>query len=478
MTTGGSRSRGALALGSVASLAVLLLYVPWIAEPHLRYDDFDFLTRSRTWHDTWTNLLRPMNEHVMPMARLSAGVLMSFTPRQSTIAGAAQFHGVLAVVIGMWLLYAFVRRELGHPFYAVIAMTLWGVTSTYYECVTWYSASFFTLALDTTLLALLAAQAFARTGRAGWLGTCAVCAAAAPAFHSTALPAGLWCALYLLHALRGQFGVGPWKSIALAATPLLGTLAGVTASFYVATDQIVRASHYRGKTIFGAFDPLAGLENTLRTLADNQIPGVFGFWHKTWIVPWPAVLASTAALAVLAAIWWRRTSDRRLLWLGLAILLVSDVMVYSARADWSYERTVHNWTRYHLFPHLGLVLFVVGGLPRFAGRWFALVPDRLSGPQTIALLALLAAAVACHWPRTHRSHIFFPSQVALMERVERVDAACRRFGIGGPTAREALPFVKFPLGYERDNVWEFLRGSPAPIPVTVEDARARLQAVK
>ena len=33
----------ALALRCTATLAIVLLYVPWIAQPHIRYDDVNFL---------------------------------------------------------------------------------------------------------------------------------------------------------------------------------------------------------------------------------------------------------------------------------------------------------------------------------------------------------------------------------------------------------------------------------------------------
>jgi hypothetical protein len=182
---------------------------------------------------------------------------------------------------------------------------------------------------------------------------------------------------------------------------------------------------------------------------------------------------------VLGALWWRATPRRRLLALGLALTIGSDLLVYSARADWNYERSVHNWTRYHLFPHLGLVLFVVGGLPRFDGRWFALASTgRLSWRQTIALAGLIAAMLACHWPRTHRLHFNVPpEQIAILARVERVDAHCRAAGIAGATARQALAFVQFPLGYAGENAWEFLRGSPSPIPMSVDEARALLASI-
>jgi hypothetical protein len=472
----------AFALGTAASLAVVLLFLPWITAPQIRYDDFNFLTKSRTWADTGAHLFLPMNEHVMPLARAGAGVLMQLTPRQSSIPLAAEIHGILAVVAGMWLLFQFVRRELGHDFYGVVAMTLWGVTTTYYECVTWYSASFFTLALDTMLVGLLAAQAFRRGGRPSALALCGVCCALAPAFHSTGLIGGLCCALYLGSAL---FEGSPDRSsrlrtAAAAAVPLLGTVAFVAFGFLVASGEIVHAEHYRGKTIFAAFDPIEGLRNSVRTLADNQILGAFGWWDKTSVFSWRSALGVVAASIGLGALWWRIAPNRRLLLVGVALILGSNFLVYGARADWSYERTVHNWTRYHLFPHLGIVLFVAGGLPAFEGRWIDLTGGKaLSRGQFVGLAALIAVMLGCHWPRSRGSHFIVPpEQASVLQRVERVDAYCRAFDIDGATARDVLEFVQFPLGYDRENAWEFLRGSRSPRPMPAESVRELLAGVR
>ena len=470
----------AVLLGCLATLAVPLLYLPWIIEPHIRYDDFDFLTKSRTWTDTLTHLWRPMNEHLMPLARLDAGLLMWLVEPQSLLPRAAQAHGVIAVVIGMWLLYLFVRRELGHPFYGVLAMSAWGVTTTYYENVTWYSASFFTLGLDVTLVALLAAQWFERSGRASALALCAVCCALAPAFHSTALLAGAWCALYLglSEPTRGASPSIP-RRLGASPAPLVGTALFVGLAMTTVPEQILSAEHYRGKTLFSAFDVVEGMKNTLRTLADNQLPGALGIWDRHTTFPWPTVLAIVGTAAALAVFWWRGAPQRRLLTLGLAVALASDLIVYGARADWNYDRSVHNWTRYHLFPHLGIVLFVVGGLARFDGRWFSLAADgRLSLRQAGALGLLILGLLGCHWPRSRGSSFAVPpEQIEVLRRVERVDQACIAAGIDGETAREALGFLQFPLAFEGSNAWEFLRGSPAPVPTSVEDAATLLRSV-
>lgn len=482
----GERGRVHL-LGSLASLAVVALYARGVYLPHIRYDDFDFLTTSRTWQGALENLWRPMNDHAMPMSRLAAALLMQVVGGQSAIPMAAQLQGPLAVVLGMWLLYLFVRRELGHPFYGVMAMTLWGVTTAYLQAVTWYSASFFILSLDTLLLGLLSAQAWRRSRKWHHLVLCAIWCFLAPGWFGGGILAGAWCGLYLLPLFgeerrqdQPQRSLGRWftrerlLSVLPAAVPPAGSVAFLVVSLPNTADRIIHAGHYRGKTVFEAFQPVDGIVNTIRTLADNQVLGAFGI-HPSAVFPWTAALAIFGCLSVAAAVWWRLAPGRRLLLLGLAIVLASDILTYSARADWGYERSVHNWTRYHLFPHLGLVLFVIGGLPRFQGKWFALAPSgALSRWQAAALGIVIAAALALHLPRSLQSPRYFPEQIGVLTRVEQIDAVCRAHGISAVTAREALGFLQFPLGYDGENAWDFLRGSPQPKQMTIDEARRLL----
>jgi hypothetical protein len=476
-----------LILGSLANLAVVALYARWMHLPHIRFDDFNFLTTSRTWDGAVASLWQPMNDHAMPLCRLAAAVLMHLVPGQSAIPMAAQVQGPLAVVLGMWLLYLFVRRELGHPFFAVIAMTLWGVTTVYIQAVTWYSASFFILSLDTLLLALLSAQSWRRSHRWYHLVLCAMWCSLAPGWFGGGILAGGWCALYLLPICREAPLNGPLASpsrrsffrerlvsVLPAAAPLVGSALFLVVSLPKTANRIFRADHYRGKTVFEAFHPVDGVMNTIRTLADNQVLGALGI-HPSAAFPWTTAVAIVGCLAGVAVLWWRLAPQRRLLLLGLALILASDVLTYSARAEWNYERSVHNWTRYHLFPQLGLVLFVIGGLPRFHGKWFTLAPSgALSRRQVVAILVTIGAALAVHLPRSLGSHRYFPEQIAVLTRVEQIDANCRANGISDSTARKALGFLQFPLGYEGENAWDFLRGSPQPRQMTVDEARRLL----
>jgi hypothetical protein len=226
--------------------------------------------------------------------------------------------------------------------------------------------------------------------------------------------------------------------------------------------------------VFQAFSLSAGIADTIRTLADNQVLGAVGIYRSAAFT-WPTAIAVASVLLVLGSVWWRLAPNRRLLLLGLAVIVASDILTYSARADWGYARTVHTWSRYHLYPHLGLVLFVVGGLPRFLeGRLQRESGGGISRRQLAGVLALIGIALACHLTRSVRSHIYFPEQIAVLKRVERVDKYCRTVGISGATAREALGFLSFPLGYAQDNAWDFLRGSPEPGTVSVQQARELL----
>src|SRR5207249_5331479 len=64
-------------------------------------------------------------------------------------------------------------------------------------------------------------------------------------------------------------------------------------------------------------------------------------------LPWAVVVPALVSLALAAGWWWYRAPCRRLLALGLALILVSYVLIYSARSTWPYDR-VHHWTRYQL----------------------------------------------------------------------------------------------------------------------------------
>jgi hypothetical protein len=453
----------------------------------------------------------------MPLGRLTTWALVHLAGRPTALPLAAALQGPLAALAAAWLLYLFVRRELGHPLYGLIALLLFGVSSAYEEAVSWFSASFSVLAVSTLLLALLAAQAWRRTRRGRYLFLSAVAASLAPAWFASGILAGPLCVLYLLprepYVPSGL--VAPrafWRHHLFALVPLAGSLAFLAVSLPRTAERIMRLEHYAGKSALEAIHPTIGIEYTAHSLVDNLIPGALGM--SGVVSPNWVVLLGLVALVEVGAWWWRGAPSRRLLLLGLGSILGSYWLVYSARAEWPYD-AMKLWTRYHLLPHLGLVLFICGGLPRWE-RWLA--PGRsqdLSPRQALVLAGLAAALLACQTPRavltnTWRAQLR-TEQMAYLRLIEHEDAVCREQRISGEMARWTLkhdlarrPEFMAILGYTPDvgfpacvpwkallatteqplpgwlqitgcppteNGWDFVRGSDRPRPdLTVAEA--------
>jgi hypothetical protein len=468
------------ALGSLACLASLGLYAHGLLFPVLLYDDFRLLEQSWTWQAAGDNLWVPANEHTMPLGRLSLAALVQLGGgRPTAMPLATALQGPLALLLGMALVYLFLRRELGHPFYGLAGMIFFGVSTQYRQAVDWFAASFAVLALDTLLLALLAAQSWRRTGRRRALAFSAAGAALAPAWFASGILAGPLCCLYLLP--REGRGGSAWRHRAAALVPLLGSLAflALLACLPRTAARILNAEHYDGRTALEAFNPLLGLAFTARTLADHLAVGTLGV--PDVVCPVPVAAAVLVLLATAGAWWWRHADRPRLLLLGLGFILSNYLLIYSFRAGWSYddpEAGMYLWTRYDLFPHLGLTLFLVGGLPRWDGRLFRLAGGGLTRPQVWALAVLTGLLFLTQLPRGLPDHFPDPEQVKQgqdLARIEAIDARCRALGIDAATARQALPPLVLPYsdGY-LTNGWRLLRGSADPRPFSVEQARRLL----
>jgi hypothetical protein len=503
--TKGQRTKGSsqvLLLGVFAAAAALGIHAHALVWPMLFYDDFSVLLGSWTWPAAWANLWVPWNEHTMPLGRLSIAAMVQLASgRLTALPQVTSLQGPLAVVAGMGLVYLFVRRELGHPFYGLVAMALFGVGSQYHEAVHWFTASFVLLALDTLLLGLLAAQRWRQTGRWPYLAASALWAALAPAWFAGGILAGPFCALYLVlgqgkrkkeKGKREDQQAGPAKApffgllpFAFCLLPLSGSAAFLAVSLPHNAERILHTEHYQGKTAVEAFDATVGLRYTCRSLMDHLVLGAVGVVDYRVLtglglpwgpLPWPLVVPGLALVAVAAAWWWWRAPRRGLLLVGLGFILVNYVLIYSARSGWTYEQMYH-WSRYHLLPQLGLVLFLCGGLPRWQGRWFHLDPaGRLSRRQVWALGLLTAGLFVLHLPRSVAGGYHDPNQLAVLRHIEAVDARCREHHIAAATARAVLGRLDVPCMSRGDNGWDFLRGSATPRPIRHAEARRLLQA--
>ncbi len=67
-----------------------------------------------------------------------------------------------------------------------------------------------------------------------------------------------------------------------------------------------------------------------------------------------------------------------------------------------------------------------------------------------------------------------PRQAADLARIRAVDARCVEHGISAAAVREALPPLRVQGSGERDNGWDFLRGSPDPQALPSWEVRRKL----
>jgi hypothetical protein len=470
-------------VATTACLATLALHAIPLFHPMIVYDDFAILAKSLTWSATWQNLWLTQNEHAMPLGRLTTWGLVQVAGRPSHFPFTVALQGPFAFLVSLGLLYRFVRRELGYPFYGLTAMIVFGVTSVYTQAVDWFAASFSILALDMLLLGLLAAQRWRQTGRHIHLVLCVFWTALAPAWFASGVLAGPLCCLYLLPQEGERLdsrGEGQptlrWllSSLARRLSPLLGTAVFLAISLPRTAERIMHTSHYEGRTALESFGPWTGLLYTDRSLVDNLALGVVGVGTVScplWLLPF-----ALFALGSLLWWWWRPVPQRRLLVLGLGFILLSYFLTYGARAGWDYDRNLFTWPhwgRYHLQPQLGLALLVCGALPWRRGLTGAPDPaGGLSPWQTRGLLLLIGALLIVQFPRAFAVQRHFdPGQGEALQQVEVMDARCREYHIAADTARAALGKLGLPFCGEDDNGWELLRGSEQPRPMTVEEAR-------
>jgi hypothetical protein len=166
------------------------------------------------------------------------------------------------------------------------------------------------------------------------------------------------------------------------------------------------------------------------------------------------------------------------------------LLVYSARAQWSYTEQVSGWTRYNAFPHNGLTFIIFGGLKRGPESRAG-----LSQRQNKIIVGTVITLFLINLPRgvslglaapdddytnlrrrveaTNRS---WQVQMDTLRRIEAVDALCREHHIDAATARKALPPWVVPEWGLDSNGWKLLRGSTDARPISVVEARRLLLA--
>jgi hypothetical protein len=470
-------------LGAFICCVTVLLYSIPLVRPVLVVDDFQILAASWTWDATVQNLWVPNNEHAMPLGRAITWLVVSLSGNMARLPFVAGLQGVLALLLAMWLVYLFAKRELGHPFFGLVAMAFFGVTTIYQQAVYWFAASFSLLALGTLLLGLLAAQNWRQSGHWQHISLATLCAFLAPMWFASGVLAGplLSVYLFLTPSKQSEASATARSSRFWAALPLLGTVAFLAISLPLTAQQIMHLEHYDGQTAIQAFMPLQGLLYTGRSIVENLVLGTFGISGVT--LPVLVDLGLLAALCLLLLPWWRGSPRSGLLWLGLAFILLPYLLTYSARGTWDWEKarfTEPRWSRYHLFPQFGIVLLLLTALPRLRHRFGELPADgSLTSRQRRIVVVLVLALFLINVPRGIAAgwHAFedHDLQHPQLVSIDRIEDLCQERHISADAVRKELgQRGPFRLGPPQMDMLTFLRGSADPLPLSREEVRTAI----
>lgn len=450
--------RGAAA---VLCLGALSLHLTSLFRPQLLYDDFDILQASWTWADTTSNLWEPMNEHSWPLTRLTTSAVVEASGhRQTLLPLMAAIPPRLALIGALLLTFRFATKHTGSQLAGIVGMIAFGLTAAYQEAIYWYAAHPPLWCVCCALLALTAADRWLESGRWWRLAEVGLWAFVAPCWFAGGVIVGPLVGVYLVLSHRWLAG----------AVPFAGALLFLFLSWAFAGDKINNPHHFEGKSMLQSLDPITGAGMTARAVVDQIAVAAVGVFRVA--MPIPVVAVMLPLLIVVAVWWWWRAPDRRLVLVGAGFIVGSDLLIYSARGEWSYAEQLRDWSRYNVFPWFGLMLMLVGGV-----RWPA---GPLTRRQAGIALGVTAVFFAVQLPRgMFGSAGIDPDQPAMLRQLEEIDRRCREHRISAAAARQALPplFTEYWLVQGKDeprNCLELLWGSPDPVPRGVEEVRRLL----
>lgn len=414
-----------------------LLHVRTLLAPTLATDDFGIWLSSFTWAETVQNLWVPTNEHTWPWMRLTTFALAQLAPANVFVPWMFQGFTHIVALLVVWLMHKFVLHETQNRSASLLAAIAFGVSATYAEAIYWYAASPALASLLCGIVGLLGAQRYVQKRSRFGLLLAFLGPLLAPGWFAGGVLMGPMIALYLVC----RAGKKLWW---ISAVPILGAVTYLAISLPISAKQILHAEHYQGRTALQAFDPLMACWNSVRSLADHTFLAQLGVWHVA-LPPWLAVPVALCVLVGLV-LWWKRAPNRVLIYIGLVLLLMNNVLIYGARAAWSYPDSLVMWSRYQVFPQFGLALIIAGGWRNWelSARSFYCIL------ASFFLLQLPRAILGC-----------FPVSIEQAECLKQLDAAqrqCSELGITREDVIRSMPKEPIPRSADH-NRWQFVRGS-------------------
>jgi hypothetical protein len=422
-----------------------LKYPSLVGDDVQRVEDLQAQPLRKLW-------FRPFNEHMAPIfetvswvAWRLAGRRLVAVPRAFAIASFVPF------VLCLLALANLARRAFDSRSTGLMVVAWFALTPAYFEVVAWYSASSFAWALLFTLLALRCAVAGRPWARWG----AALAALAAPACSAIGLLAGPAAALVA------------WRTGTRDTAPLVGTLGYLS---------ITSVFHYQDVLISSGrrtLDLGPGLAAVARGPFYLVATGLLGMGQVGWGVPRSVELAFFA-LTVAAALAVARRSDwGRWAAVGLLLLVGGHTITFCFRTWLAGADSTLAFSRYHLFPQLGLVL-VLGAALR---PWLARLDTRPSA-GLLAAVGLAGVLYTGNGPeiRARARWCHHPEQPATLAGLDRLGEICRRRGITRAQAAAALGPVPVRWTNPGHGIFGMLPDVDVPQPIRPELIRATILA--
>ncbi len=469
-SVGGPGRAGAKAL----SIALAVLFCSLCLLPHaarLRFPSLvgDDVLRVENLQAHALRMLwfRPFNEHMAPIFETVSWVTWRLAGRRLAAAPwAFTVSSFVPFVFCLGALGDLARRAFGSVTTALVAVALFALTPAYFEVVAWYSASSFAWALLFTLLAMRCSVEMrgADTRRACW--GAAMSALAAPACSAIGLLAGPAAALV---AWKGRdLGERPrLRAAAWASTPLAGSLAYLGLMSLFRYHAVLISSSRR------MLDLGNGLTCAARGPFYLVATSLLGVSDADRWMPWGVELTFFALALAAALVLARRSAWGRWVVVGLVLLLGGYVITFCFRTWLAGVGSTLRFSRYHLFPQLGLVLILATALR----PWLARLDARpLAGLATS--VALAAVLYAWNGPeiqeRARWCH--YPEQPATLAGLDRLGDVCRLRGITRAQAAAALDPVPVRWTNPGGGIFGLLPDGVVAAAMPAEQIRATLLA--
>ena len=312
------------------------------------------------------HLFLPFAEHIAPLFQLVSSVtweLIGHDVRLAPIgfsAASVLSWALVLVLLGFWL-----ERETGSRTTSLIAVALAAHSPLVLETAWWYSASSFLWAIAGILVAILGATFLPRRPAAAlaMIGLGSALGLAGTTLGILAAP------LAILRTL-----LEPRASLRLKVLVIVVAVGGVITYRQVCKVGGVTVFHTDPRSALPSVDLAGGLGYALSVPGRLLWPSLMGIPVTRMIGSLPAwfcfgagglALGVTATLALWPRAWW----NRRLVFVGAAMIYCPYALTYSARTvmlkegRWTEPQFLYQFAaRYHALPLLGLVTIIAAVL--------------------------------------------------------------------------------------------------------------------